>query len=98
MGSFVSLFSGGSRFDRTIMLGLDNSGKSTILYKLKYGQVVATNPTIGFNVELVDHKIYRMTIWDIGGGDKVKTNWIHYFYDVVAIIFVIDSGDKERIL
>ena len=38
------------------MLGLDNAGKTTILYKLKLGEVVTTIPTIGFNVETVEYK------------------------------------------
>lgn len=33
------------------MLGLDGSGKTTILYQLKLNEVVTTIPTIGFNVE-----------------------------------------------
>lgn len=35
------------------MLGLDAAGKTTILYKLKLGEVVSSVPTIGFNVESV---------------------------------------------
>ena len=41
---------------RVLLLGLDASGKTTILYKLKLGEVVTTMPTMGFNVETV---IYR---------------------------------------
>ena len=49
---FIYLF----RHARIAMLGLDNAGKTTILYKLKLGEVVTTIPTIGFNVETVDYK------------------------------------------
>ena len=38
------------------MIGLDNAGKTTILYKLKFGEVVTIIPTIGFNVETIEHK------------------------------------------
>ena len=41
---------------RILMLGLDNAGKTTVLYKLKLGEVVTTIPTIGFNVETVEYK------------------------------------------
>jgi len=37
----------GSREMRILMVGLDAAGKTTILYKLKLGEVVTTIPTIG---------------------------------------------------
>ena len=40
---------------RILMVGLDAAGKTTILYKLKLGEVVTTIPTIGFNVETVEY-------------------------------------------
>ena len=39
-----------------ISVGLDAAGKTTILYKLKLGEIVTTIPTIGFNVETVQYK------------------------------------------
>ena len=53
------------------MVGLDAAGKTTILYKLKLGEVVTTIPTIGFNVETVEYKNISFTVWDVGGQDKV---------------------------
>jgi ADP-ribosylation factor protein 1 len=49
------------------MLGLDAAGKTTILYKLKLGEVINTIPTIGFNVESLDYKNISFTVWDVGG-------------------------------
>ena len=47
----------GKRKDhRILMVGLDAAGKTTILYKLKLGEVVTTIPTIGFNVETVQYR------------------------------------------
>ena len=43
----------GKKDMRILMVGLDAAGKTTILYKLKLGEVVTTIPTIGFNVETV---------------------------------------------
>ena len=65
---------------RILMLGLDASGKTTMLYKLKLGEFVTSVPTIGFNVETVSYKNLNMTIWDVGGQDKVAqqrriTDW-----------------------
>ena len=52
---------------RILMVGLDAAGKTTILYKLKLGDIVTTIPTIGFNVETVEYKNIEFTVWDIGG-------------------------------
>lgn len=45
---FNSLF--GKRDMRILMVGLDAAGKTTILYKLKLGEIVTTIPTIGKNI------------------------------------------------
>jgi ADP-ribosylation factor protein 1 len=55
---------------RVLMNGLDAAGKTTVLYKLKLGEVVTTIPTIGFNVETIEWKNVVITAWDVGGRDK----------------------------
>merc|ERR1712086_327914 len=82
---------------RVLMVGLDNAGKTTILYKLKLGEIVTTIPTIGFNVESVKYKNINFTVWDVGGQDKIRPLWRHYFQNTQAIIFVVDSNDQDRI-
>jgi len=57
---------------RILMAGLDNAGKTTLLYKMKLNEVVTTIPTIGFNVETVQYKNIKFTVWDVGGQDKVR--------------------------
>lgn len=52
---FQRLF--GNKQVRILMVGLDAAGKTTILYKLKLGEIVTTIPTIGFNVETVEYKV-----------------------------------------
>ncbi len=81
----------------SIMVGLDNAGKTTILYKLKLGEIVNTIPTIGFNVEDVKYKNINLTIWDVGGQDKLRPLWKYYFKNASIVIFVIDSSDRNRI-
>jgi ADP-ribosylation factor protein 1 len=82
---------------RILMLGLDAAGKSTILYKLKLGEVVHTVPTIGFNVETVEYKNISFTVFDVGGQDKIRPLWRHYYHNTDALIFVVDSADRERL-
>lgn len=116
MGAFASLFKGlfGKKEMRILMVGLDAAGKTTILYKLKLGEIVTTIPTIGksspaslqvvtlhglltnakisnifissffpssagFNVETVEYKNISFTVWDVGGQDKIRPLWKHYF-------------------
>jgi len=97
--SFGKLFSRlfGKRDMRILMVGLDAAGKTTILYKLKLGEIVTTIPTIGFNVETVEYKNINFTVWDVGGQDKIRPLWRHYFQNTQGLIFVVDSNDRERI-
>lgn len=78
-------------------VGLDAAGKTTILYKLKLGEIVTTIPTIGFNVETVEYKNICFTVWDVGGQDKIRPLWRHYYQNTQGLIFVVDSNDRERI-
>jgi len=81
---------------RILMVGLDAAGKTTVLYKLKLNDVVTTIPTIGFNVEKIEYKNLNMLIWDIGGQDRLRPLWRHYYDGCNGIIFVVDSSDKTR--
>lgn len=94
-GAFSSLM--GKQEVRIVMVGLDAAGKTTILYKLKLGEVVTTIPTVGFNVESVEYKNLKFTMWDVGGQDKLRPLWHYYYQNSNGIIFVVDSNDRDRI-
>merc|ERR1712115_415703 len=96
LSALKSLF--GKKEMRILMVGLDAAGKTTILYKLKLGEIVTTIPTIGFNVETVEYKNIQFTVWDVGGQDKIRPLWRHYFQNTQGIIFVVDSNDRDRIV
>ncbi|KAG5244638.1 ADP-ribosylation factor [Salix suchowensis] len=83
---------------RILMVGLDAAGKTTILYKLKLGEIVTTIPTIGFNVETVEYKNISFTVWDVGGQDKIRPLWRFYFQNTQGLIFVVDSNDRDRVV
>lgn len=102
MGGFSSKISINQIFKRSkkvrlLMLGLDNAGKTTLLYKLKLNEQITTIPTIGFNVESVQYKNIEMTIWDVGGQHRIRKLWEYYFNNTNALIFVLDSSDFQRI-
>jgi ADP-ribosylation factor protein 6 len=69
-----------------------------ILYKLKLSnQDVTTIPTVGFNVESVTYKNVKFNVWDVGGQDKIRPLWRHYYSGTQGLIFVVDSSDKARV-
>jgi small GTP-binding protein len=82
---------------KILMLGLDNAGKTTILYQMKLNEVVASVPTVGFNVEEVNYKGLHFSVWDIGGQTKLRDLWHHYYSGSDAVIYVLDSSDEERL-
>merc|ERR1712231_9142 len=97
--AFSRVFKGlfGKKEMRILMVGLDAAGKATILYKLKLGEIVTTIPTIGFNVETVEYKNISFTVWDVGGQDKIRPLWRHYYQNTQGVIFVVDSNDRDRV-
>ncbi|CAO3600226.1 unnamed protein product [Absidia cylindrospora] len=86
----------GDKEVRILMLGLDNAGKTTILYRLQIGEVVSTIPTIGFNVETVAYKNIKFQVWDLGGQTSIRPYWRCYYSNTDAVIYVVDSVDKDR--
>jgi small GTP-binding protein len=82
---------------RVMIMGLDASGKTSILYRWKLCQLVTTIPTLGFNVETVKNDNVELCIWDVGGCDKIRPLWRHYFMNTQALVFVVDMQDRERI-
>jgi len=102
MGGFISKLSALLNIElnkdaRILLLGLDAAGKTTMLYKLKLGEVVSTIPTIGFNCEQLKYKNLEMTIWDVGGQTKIRRLWRHYYQNTDVLIFVVDSADRSRL-
>ena len=92
---FAKLF--GSKEFRLLILGLDNAGKTTILYKMQLGETKITVPTLGFNVETINYENLNFKMWDLGGQSEYRPYWKCYYNKADGIIFVIDSTDKERL-
>ncbi|KAM0674090.1 hypothetical protein GVAV_002610 [Gurleya vavrai] len=78
------------------IVGLDNAGKTTILYSMKHHNFVETIPTIGFNVESFQVGKANFNVWDIGGQDEIRVLWLHYIEMASGIVFVVDITDEER--
>ncbi|KAI7845257.1 hypothetical protein COHA_001299 [Chlorella ohadii] len=96
--SFTKLFGRlfGQQEMTLLMVGLDNAGKTTVLYKLKLGENMPTVPTIGFNVETIEYKNLRLTVWDVGGQHQIRPLWRHYYNNTQGLIFVVDSQESRE--
>lgn len=86
----------GSKQRRLLLLGLDNAGKTTILYRMM-GKPASTVPTIGFNVETVKYDPLEFVCWDVSGQDKLRVFWRHYYRGTSGVLFVVDANDQERL-
>ena len=87
------------RHAKILMLGLDNVGKTTVLYNFKLNKLVTTISTVGFNVETVHPaKNISFTVWDVGGGAKIHMLWKHYFVGCEGLIYIVDSADRSRLV
>jgi ADP-ribosylation factor 1/2 len=64
---------------------------------LQLGEVVTSVPTIGFNVETVEYRNISFTVWDVGGQNKIRPLWRHYYQGTQGLIFVVDSNDSARL-
>uniref|UniRef100_A0A6B2LLA5 ADP-ribosylation factor n=1 Tax=Arcella intermedia TaxID=1963864 RepID=A0A6B2LLA5_9EUKA len=94
---FQKLFMGfGVKEMKIVMIGLDGAGKTTILYKLKFGEVT-TVPTLGVNLEMVQYNNINFTVWDLAGQARLRAFWVHYYRNTQGIIFVVNSCDYQRI-
>ncbi|KAK5996942.1 ADP-ribosylation factor [Cladobotryum mycophilum] len=88
---------GGKKEYSGLFFGLDAVGKTTLLYKLKLGEIVTTIPTIGFNVETIPCNGSEFTLWDVGGCDKIRPLIRHYIGNDRFIIFMHDCTDQTRL-
>ncbi|KKK16187.1 hypothetical protein P175DRAFT_0260135 [Aspergillus ochraceoroseus IBT 24754] len=88
----------GSTEYQILLIGNDASGKTTLLYRLKFGETVTTIPTIGFNVETVEYpRGWKWTFWDIGAGcNKIRHLLRHYITPNTLVIFLHDCDDPFR--
>ncbi|XP_046405475.1 ADP-ribosylation factor-like protein 6 [Ischnura elegans] len=83
-----------------LVIGLNNSGKSTILNYFKPNECQAQEivPTVGFNVHKFQNQNVGFTAFDMSGQGRYRNLWENYYNDCHGIIFVIDSSDKLRLV
>jgi len=99
MGIFKRLFGGlgHKKKVRIVMVGLDNSGKTTVLNALKPKKAsLETVPTVGFATEEFQKHGVNFCAFDMSGQSRYRNLWEHYWGDVEGIIVVVDATDKLR--
>ncbi|KAH3697984.1 ADP-ribosylation factor-related protein 1-like [Dreissena polymorpha] len=88
-----------------LILGLDNAGKTTYLEqtKMKFTknyQGMSLNKittTVGLNIGTITIGGVKLKFWDLGGQEELQSLWDKYYAESHAVIYVVDSSDKERI-
>jgi len=82
---------------RILILGLDNSGKTTFLKKINGEDISQVSPTFGFNIKTLEHRGWKLNCWDVGGQKSLRPYWRNYFERTDAVIWVVDTTDVERL-
>lgn len=87
-----------------LIVGLDNSGKTSIIEKMKMqtnraksGGASEVTPTVGFNVDEFSKGSLSFTVFDMSGAGRYRNLWEQHYREARAIIFVVDSADKLRL-
>lgn len=78
-----------------ILVGLDAAGKTTLLYKMRLGQIM-NSQNVFFYYETLENSKLSITCWDVGGCDR-RNPFKQFYKNTQGIIFVVDSNDRDRI-
>lgn len=55
-----------------------------------------TAPTIGFDKQEFTFSNYEITLYDLGGGRRIRNIWKNYLNEIFGVIYVVDSAAPER--
>ncbi|KAF5834650.1 ARF-like small GTPase [Dunaliella salina] len=100
LDSFMKMLGLSGKKVNVIVVGLDNSGKTTIIERLKPKdeQALEVAPTVGFTVDQVKKGPISFTVFDMSGAGRYRSLWEQYYREAQAVIFVIDSADQFRLV
>ncbi|KAL9656471.1 hypothetical protein ABK040_005235 [Willaertia magna] len=83
---------------KIIFVGLDNAGKTTLLYKLTSNLLTQPVPTQYPNCETIQlNSSCTIRATDVGGHPLVRGIWKNYFIDIDGLVFIVDANDKKRL-
>lgn len=81
---------------KILIMGLDNSGKTTLVVRLRQDVLHELEPTMYPYTEEVVLSGVKYKLWDLGGIKNHKI-WKDYIYGADAIIYMIDASDHSRL-
>ncbi|XP_073087897.1 ADP-ribosylation factor-like protein 13B isoform X2 [Manis javanica] len=79
-----------------VMVGLDNAGKTATAKGIQGECPEDVAPTVGFSKIYLRQGKFEVTIFDLGGGKRIRGIWKNYYAESYGVIFVVDSSDEER--
>ena len=96
MGAALKCFPAPRKQFNVLMMGLNSSGKTTLLYRLVLNQILTPLSTIGFNAETLICQGLALTLWDVGYREGMWRLWAIYYTSASALIFVLDASDSSQ--
>ncbi len=96
LSGILNFFGLAKKRGKLVFIGLDNAGKTTLLYVLKTNKLVVHLPTPQPTSEELILDNITLTTYDLGGHKEVRRVWREYFLAIDAIVFLLDAHAKNR--
>ncbi|XP_053562014.1 ADP-ribosylation factor-like protein 13B [Bombina bombina] len=79
-----------------VIVGLDNAGKTATVKGIQGESPEDVAPTVGFSKADIKQGRFEITMFDLGGGKRIRGIWKNYYAESYGVVFVIDSSDINR--